>query len=190
MAAAALPVRTLKTKRLAGILGGTPLSRLYLLRHAKAAWAAPGMRDFDRPLDATGEADARATGTAMQRQGFTPDLTLCSGARRARETLSGIAEGADTGRVLFLDCLYSEDAAGYLEAIRKHSGQVEALLVIGHNPMLEDLALALAATAPQSGPLSAGFPTSGLAVVDFHEPLSQAAPGKGTLIAFLTAFER
>lgn len=166
------------------------MSRLFLLRHAKAAWATPGQPDFERPLDQMGVSDARNTGAAMQRHGFTPEITLCSGARRARETLLSVAEQADTGRVFFLDGLYSEDAAGYLNAIRQHSGAVEALLVIGHNPMMEDLALALAASGPSSAPLGAGFPTSGLAVIDFAGPLQQAAPGTGTLSAFLTASER
>src|SRR5438445_2481303 len=53
------------------------VSRLYLLRHAKAGWALPGMRDFDRPLDASGRADAEIMGTAMRSRGYIPDLTLC-----------------------------------------------------------------------------------------------------------------
>lgn len=166
------------------------MSRLFLLRHAKAAWAAPGQHDFDRPLDPVGVADAQAAGAAMRRRGFIPGITLCSGARRARETLSGVAGQADTGRVLFLDGLYSDDATGYLEAIRKHSAEVDALLVIGHNPMMEDLALGLAASHPSAGPLGAGFPTAGLAVIDFDGALAQAAPGTGRLAAFLTASER
>ena len=88
------------------------VAKLYLLRHAKAGWALPGTRDFDRALDPSGIADAEAIGTAMRANGYVPDLTLCSGALRARETLGGIASHTDTGRVLYFDKLYSEDAAG------------------------------------------------------------------------------
>ena len=62
------------------------MSWLYLLRHAKAGWAAPGMRDFDRPLDDTGLADAEAMGRTMRAQRLVPDLTLDDG-RRVAELL-------------------------------------------------------------------------------------------------------
>jgi phosphohistidine phosphatase len=167
------------------------LSRLFLLRHAKAGWAQPGMRDFDRPLEASGMADAESTGAAMRNRGFVPELTLCSAARRARETLEGVAIHADTGRVLFLDSLYSQDAAGYLATIREQ-GTVGALLVIGHNPVMEDLAMALAGKGDREAraTLAGGFPTSGLAVFDFAGSLADATPGAGRLEAFLTPANR
>ena len=135
------------------------MSRLFLLRHAKAGWALPGMRDFDRPLDASGVEDAQTTGVAMRASGYVPDFTLCSTARRARETLEGVAGHADTGRVVYLDSLYSDDAAGYLATIRGH-GAHGSLLVIGHNPMMEDLAMALAGDGEEGArqTLAYGFP--------------------------------
>ena len=164
----------------------TALSRLFLLRHAKAGWALLGMRDFDRPLDASGRADAEATGLAMQAGGYIPDVTLCSNAVRARETLEAIAGQTDTGRVIFLDQLYSDDATAYLTIIRGNGGG--SLLVIGHNPMMEDLATALAGDGEDDAraTLHAGFPTCGLAVIAFPGDLADAAPGRGFLQAFLT----
>lgn len=163
------------------------MSRLYLLRHAKAGWALPGMRDFDRPLDGTGIDDSEATGIAMRSHDYVPEITLCSNARRARQTLEGVAGHADTGRVVFLDRLYSEDAAGYLKIVQEN-GRHASALVIGHNPMMEDLTMALAGsgTADALATLSLGFPTSGLAVICFDGELTQAAPGRGYLEAFLT----
>lgn len=163
------------------------MSKLYLLRHAKAGWALPGVRDFDRPLDATGIADAEATGKAMRANGYVPELTLCSNALRARETLQGIAGHADTGRVVFTDDLYSADAAGYLEKIRQN-GRHGSVLVIGHNPMMEDLAMAVTGDGDEAAmhTLQTGFPTSGLAVIGFAGDLSAAALGQGYLEAFLT----
>ncbi len=163
------------------------MTRLYLLRHAKAGWALPGVRDFDRPLEASGLEDAAATGTAMRACGFVPDVTLCSNARRAKETLEGLAANADTGRVVFLDSLYTEDAAGYLDIIRKH-GEHGSVLVIGHNPMMEDLAAAVSGGGEDSARdvLNYGFPTSGLAVVRFEGSLAEADTGAGYLEAFLT----
>lgn len=163
------------------------MNRLYLLRHAKAGWALPGVRDFDRPLDASGTADAAVVGIAMRAAGHVPNLTLCSNARRARETLEGVATHADTGRVVFMDSLYSEDATGYLAIIRDN-GAHGSLLVIGHNPMMEDLAIAVAGSGEEKArsALNLGFPTSGLAVVRFDGGLDKAAPGTGYLETFLT----
>jgi phosphohistidine phosphatase len=163
------------------------VSKLYLLRHAKAGWALPGVRDFDRPLDESGHVDAEATGSAMREHNYVPDITLCSNALRARETLEGIAGSADTGRVLFFDRLYSDDAAGYLSLVREHAN-CGSVLVIGHNPMMEDLASALAGDGDEAARavLSHGFPTSGLAVISFDKGLAHAAPGTGFLEAFLT----
>jgi len=166
----------------------TKVTRLFLLRHAKAGWAQTGMLDFDRPLDASGRADADAIGIAMRAGGYVPDITLCSNAKRARETLEGVAGQADTGRVLFFDKLYSEDAAGYLSLIQQN-GAAGSMLVIGHNPMMEDLAMAVSGQGEHNAlaTLNSGFPTSGLAVIRFSGSLTEAAPGIGYLEAFATA---
>lgn len=166
------------------------MARLLLLRHAKAGWAEPGMRDFDRPLDKTGIEDAAAIGVAMGARDFRPDLVICSGARRARQTLDAIADQIDLGRVLHTDSLYSSDASGYVDIIRE-APLAETLLLVGHNPMMEDVAFALAGDGDDAakGSMAAGFPTSGLAVIRFPGPLADAAPGKGYLELFLTPLD-
>jgi phosphohistidine phosphatase len=145
------------------------LGRLFLLRHAKAGWALPGVRDFDRPLDASGHADAEAAGAEMRSRGYVPD----------------------TGRVVFSDKLYSEDAAGYLALIHENA-KSGSVLVIGHNPMMEDLATAISGDGDPSAraTLSSGFPTSGLAVIAFPGSLKHASPGNGYLEAFHTPASR
>jgi len=168
------------------------MSRLYLLRHAKASWAEPGMRDFDRPLDRGGRADAAQTGVRMLAAGYRPERVLCSSARRARETLDGLTQGpVEKDRVHFLDQLYTDDAQGYLALIRDN-GDAASLLVIGHNPMMEDLASAISRDGDASAlaALSGGFPTSGLAVIRFADGFGEAAPGRGYLEAFLTPGDR
>lgn len=162
------------------------MGRLFLLRHAKAGWALPGMRDFDRPLESSGRTDAEAIGAEMRNQGYVPDLTLCSNALRARETLEGVAGQADTGRVVFCDKLYSDDAAGYLALIHENADS-GSILVIGHNPMMEDLATAVSGDGDPAARarLGSGFPTCGLAVIAFPGSLRKAAPGGGFLEAFL-----
>jgi len=163
------------------------MSRLFLLRHAKAGWATPGMRDFDRPLEPNGRTDADAIGAAMVANAYIPDLVLCSSARRARETLDWVARHTGDRRVVYSDSLYSTDAAGYVDFVRETADADEVLLV-GHNPMMEDVAMALASDGnPQARiALNTGFPTSALAVIRFQGALSETAPGKGFLEAFLT----
>ena len=162
------------------------MSRLLLLRHAKAGWAAPGMRDFDRPLDEVGVHDARSIGERMLRARYIPDLVLCSSARRARETLDGVTMHVTPGRVEFLDGLYATDAGGYVELIQR-ADEAQTMLVVGHNPMMEDVGMALsgAGEATANDTIAAGFPTAGLAVIGFEGALSEVAPGKGYLEAFL-----
>lgn len=123
----------------------------------------------------------------MRSRVYVPDLTLCSNARRAKETLEGLAGETDTGKVLFFDTLYSEDAGGYLRLIRDHGGP-GSLLVIGHNPMTEDLAMAVSGDGDETAraTLNHGFPTAGLAVIRFEGGLAKAAQGTGYLEAFLT----
>jgi phosphohistidine phosphatase len=161
------------------------VARLYLLRHAKAGWALPGVRDFDRPLDDTGYQDAELAGDTMNLNGYVPDLTICSGALRARQTLEGVAAKADTGKITFDDNLYVADAAGYLDIIRAN-GNSDSILIIGHNPMMEDLAMAVTGDADEmaKNTLNRGFPTSGLAVIRFDGGLCNAAPAEGYLESF------
>jgi len=167
------------------------MARLFLLRHAKAGWAEPGMRDFDRPLDRTGIEDAAATGVTMLEYDFRPELVICSTARRARETLDAVASNINLGRALFTDGLYNTDAAGYVDIVRE-APLAETLLVVGHNPMIEDVAFALSGDGDEAArsSLAGGFPTSGLAVIAFSGPLSEISPGKGYLEHFLTPLDR
>jgi phosphohistidine phosphatase len=167
--------------------GALPMSRLYLLRHAKAGWAEPGMRDFDRPLEPLGRTDADSIGAAMQARNMIPDLVLCSSAKRCRETLDWVARHIGNGRVIFSDSLYSSDAAGYVDFIRETS-DADKVLVIGHNPMMEDVAEALSGEGDPHArsALHGGFPTSALAVIRFLGTLAETAPGNGYLEAFIT----
>ena len=162
------------------------MSRLYLLRHAKARWAEPGSRDYDRALDLSGKADAETLGASMLLAGYLPDMVLCSGAKRARETWDAVSRHLTASDVSYIDGLYSSDASGYLDIIRER-GSEGSTLVIGHNPMMEDLAMALARDGDPAAleTVAGGFPTAGLAVLRFTTPLAQLAPEDGFLEDFI-----
>lgn len=164
------------------------MSRLLLLRHAKAAWAEPGLRDFDRSLTAEGGREAVAVGRYMVANGLVPARVICSPAKRAVETWHGVAGplGRNPGEALFSEALYASDASGYLAVLRNVGGS-EPLLLIGHNPMIEDLAVTLSAHGGEDARarLAKGFPTAGLAVIAFPAPLSEAAMESASLEVFV-----
>jgi phosphohistidine phosphatase len=161
---------------------------LYLLRHARAVWPQPGMRDFDRGLDPSGLNDAVALGIHMAREGLFPQKIICSTARRAQETIRELLVGMDTTiAVENTEELYTRDAGGYLEIIRQ---QIDPgpLLIVGHNPMIEDAALRLVKTGSGGARnrLEFGFPVCALAVIEFPGPFCEVMAGSGKLTDFLT----
>lgn len=164
------------------------MTRLFLLRHAKARWAEPGQRDFDRDLaEPRGPADCRLVAEEMRRRRYLPDQVVSSSARRTRATWEAVAPvigGAP--RVTFHDELYEATAQTYLDVIRAQAGS-EAILLIGHNPIMEDLASALtkSASADAAQAIEGGFPTAGLAVFTFEGPAGGIEPGAGRLDDFI-----
>ena len=168
------------------------MSRLFLLRHARAAWAEPGDRDFDRPLTVAGQRESRAVGEMMLANGYRPDRVICSPARRALDTWRGVAEvlGVKPSEALLSETLYSADASGYLNIVR-NNGATESLMIVGHNPTMEDLAIGLASVCvgPARADLDKGFPTGSLAVLSFETDLSEAMLGAATLEAFFIPSE-
>ncbi|MCO5163476.1 MAG: histidine phosphatase family protein [Mesorhizobium sp.] len=145
------------------------------------------MRDFDRPLDATGRADADAMGAVMAREGVVPERVICSSARRARETWDAVMRHVPVTDTIVTDQLYITDATGYLNFIRDNDA-VDSLLIVGHNPMIEDVCFALARDGRDeaTGARANGFPTCGLAVIDFDGGFGVVAPSRGFLEAFYT----
>jgi phosphohistidine phosphatase len=144
------------------------MRRLMLLRHAKTERAGPGERDRDRKLIKRGRADAPAIGAYMAHHRLVPDLALVSPAARARETWALVAPAfAKTPKMVSEEHIYNatvEALIGVIAAARK----AKALLVVGHNPGLHDLALRLVASGDvdMREQLNEKLPTSGLVVID------------------------
>ncbi|WP_026317221.1 SixA phosphatase family protein [Ahrensia kielensis] len=163
------------------------MSRLFLFRHAKASWAEPGMRDFNRKLSPEGIEEAQRIGVALRKRGLIPTQIICSAADRARETFDAIDQN-DGWRenVTFTDTLYSTDAPGYLE-VASEMGHDGDLMLIGHNPMLEDLAIALGQTGNDEAytHINMGFGTACVAILKFDGPMSNIQETKWTLEDYL-----
>lgn len=140
---------------------------LCLLRHATAH---NGADDATRTLTAEGRAEARRVGVTLLEGGWMPDRVLCSTAVRARETLACAQAGA-TGRldglsVTYDERLYLAPAERLLSCVTEVEEDCATLLLVAHNPGMNELSMRLAARDPQAaGKLSRGFPPATLAVV-------------------------
>lgn len=117
------------------------MKTLLILRHGKSSWADGSLDDHDRPLKKRGRRGARSIGTQLREAGITPDLVLSSTARRARATARRCLEahGAEARLELTRD-LYGSGARRHIEEIgRRARDRDSVVMVVGHNPDLEDL---------------------------------------------------
>jgi phosphohistidine phosphatase len=152
---------------------------LYLLRHAKSSWDDPTLADHDRPLNPRGRQAAQRLAEYFRRAAIRPQLVLCSSAARARETLEPISAAMQLDdRTQLESALYGATAEQLLARLRTVEQQVTSVLLVGHNPGLEDLALELAGDDPGLiAQLREKFPTGALAeVVSDCDSWSDLAP--------------
>ena len=116
------------------------MKTLYLLRHAKSSWKDPGLEDFDRPLDSRGREDAPLVGGFIRKRDLRVDLIISSPAARARQTAALVRESARlTADLLFDERVYEADAARLLEVVTQAADSADALMLVGHNPGMEEL---------------------------------------------------
>jgi phosphohistidine phosphatase len=136
------------------------MKTLLILRHAKSSWDESDLPDHDRPLNKRGKNDAPRVGELLHTEGLTPDLIISSTARRARHTAELAGEACNyQGDLLLLHELYAAPPQAYLEALIKVDDEFERVMVVGHNPGVEDL---LQLLTGESQPM----PTAALARVD------------------------
>ena len=154
------------------------MRQLILLRHAHAESATAGQDDIARPLSATGLAEARAAGDWLREHGLRPDRVLCSTAARTRETLAALGDiGAGE---IYEDASIYEASPGTLASLADANRDAERLLLVGHNPGLEQLAALM--HSGQTGDYR-GMPPAGIAVLKL--PVDAAIePGIASLTAF------
>ena len=164
--------------------------RLMLLRHAKSSWTDPGVVDRDRPLNPRGIKAAAAMGAYMRKEALVPELVLCSPARRARETWRLVAEKLkDAPKIIVDDAIYDFGNGGrIIDAIGNTADRERSVLVTGHNPSLERLALRLSGDGDNKSRrrMEQKFPTGALAIIDFAmSSWHDLSNRTGKLIAFV-----
>jgi phosphohistidine phosphatase len=158
---------------------------LYLLRHAKSSWDDPSVGDHDRPLAPRGRQAAARIARHVHADGIRPALVLCSSARRAVETLEPIAAAYEGGLDVRIEgALYGADAPELLARVRRVPPEVASVLVVGHNPGMQDLVLRLAGDGDAGAMAQARekFPTGALATLDVGDDRWDGlAPGRAFL---------
>jgi len=158
-----------------------PPFRIYLLRHAEALHAARGQGDIERPLSAYGQAEADAVARRMVEKGYRPDVILASPARRARETAEAVLRTLGGGVEMHTEtALYNAGPNAYVAAISSQAK--DAVMLVGHNPTIEQTLADLIGHEALLTALPDGYPTAGLAVLD----ADPARPAAWVLRDFLT----
>jgi phosphohistidine phosphatase len=163
---------------------------LALLRHAKSSWEDGSLEDFERPLAKRGESAAPRIGAFMAEHGLAPQLVLCSTAVRARQTLDLVLPHlAGNPSVMYEDRLYLAAPSVLLARLRRIDGNISHVMIVGHDPGMHGLAVALAGggEAGMLQALAAKFPTAGLAVIRFKaRSWAKVGRGAGQLELFTT----
>jgi phosphohistidine phosphatase len=158
------------------------------MRHAKSSWDDPELPDFDRPLNARGRKAANRMATYFRKAGISPELILCSAAKRTRETCEAILSAGIAPRVSFDDELYGAPAGDLLDLVRDLPDALMRVLIIGHNPGVQDLAQVITG---QGDPTSIrrvheGFPTGAMATLSCGPVWHDLNPGQARLVSFIT----
>jgi phosphohistidine phosphatase len=156
---------------------------LVLLRHAKAD-RPNGVADIDRPLTDRGHADSAAAGAWLAKQGYAPDLVLCSPSKRTRQTWHSVAVAlamATAPHVRYEREIYDGGADELLQVVQSAEPTARVVMMVGHNPSISALSELL-----DPGKLdSDGLRTAGIAI---HEVTGQWSEVKAaSLITVHTA---
>jgi phosphohistidine phosphatase len=171
--------------------------RLILFRHAKAAHRARGGSDHDRPLEPVGRREAEISGRWMAATGFAPDLVLVSPSARTRETWDEVKSYFPRAKVEILDGLYDATPEDIEIAMASPARGAQDVLVIGHNPGMQELAMNLlvegGASSDEVEKVAGGFPTSTVAVIAMSEGAARLealfCPRRDTLPPYVEAWD-
>jgi len=166
------------------------VKKLTLLRHAKSGWDDPVARDFDRPLNARGKRAAHRIGEYLREHDLHYDHVLASPAIRVVETIEHLAEGiGETVAPAWDKRIYLASAVSLLDVIQEADDRYDKLLLVGHNPGLEDLVLLMVPDRPGDearDQIEEKFPTAAIAEISFAvDRWEDVRPNSGELSLFV-----
>jgi phosphohistidine phosphatase len=161
------------------------MRHLYLLRHAKASWKLAGELDYERGLDPEGVTDCELMRAPIAALVPPPQFVLCSGARRTRETLEGVAGALPKSTVIeFDDRIYQAGALQLIDLLHEVDAKYESVMLLGHNPSMHDLAVELARSGPELEAMAGKFPKGALAELTLECGWDELAADCAELTAF------
>jgi phosphohistidine phosphatase len=162
-----------------------PVKRLFLLRHAKSSWDDPRLDDRERPLAPRGRRASKLISEHLRRERIAPSLVLCSSAMRTRETLERVMPALGAADVSVEDGLYEASAEALLRRLREVPRDMESVMLVAHQPAIQELALDLAGDGADLARVRAKFPTAALATLLFVGDWSELGPGSAELVAYV-----
>jgi phosphohistidine phosphatase len=152
---------------------------LFLLRHAKSSRKDQSLPDFERPLNGRGKQAAEKIGRYLKRELIVPELVLSSPAARARETIERVAKAAKWSvEVRFDQRIYEAGGLRLLEVISQIENERKAVLLVGHNPGIEELLMLLAGESKK-------VPTGALMKLELKSSKWTTAADKRAKLAWL-----
>ena len=158
------------------------MRHLLVVRHGPAAAKAAGGNDRDRPLTPEGRRAVEALASRLRAEAPAPDRALCSTARRAQETLDLLLHEGPPTEVDLEDALYLADARSLLRRLRELRADAGCVLLVGHNPGLQELAALLGRQGADA--IAAGLPAAGAVLFDVESDWSELGPESARPRAF------
>jgi phosphohistidine phosphatase len=165
---------------------------LYLLRHLKSSWDDASLPDQERPLAPRGRKAGKKLARHLRENGVAPELVLCSPAVRTRETFDAIRSALGKPETRLLPQLYAASDDELLAAVRGVEPELASVLLVGHNPGLHDLALALTGRGDEEARrrLREKLPTGALVTLSFRAGTwIELMPGSGELVGYVVPRE-
>lgn len=158
---------------------------LLILRHAKSDWTSGPASDFDRPLAKRGKKDAPRVGEWLYREGLVPDMVISSSAERARQTAVKVCKSMDfkKKKIQWDDDVYGAGVTDLLNVLARCSPEERTVLLVGHNPGLEDLVCYLAADEVEGPPDGKLLPTAALARLEMPNDWTALEAGCAQLVS-------
>ncbi len=140
------------------------MKTLYLLRHAKSSWKNPELLDFERPLNRRGKKDAPAMGKFLKSQKIEIEMLVCSPAKRTRKTAKKVAKeiAYPKQQILYKKEIYEANVADLFGIVQETPNEISSLMLVGHNPSLNDFANLLLSENPIEN-----IPTAGIVAISF-----------------------
>ncbi len=157
---------------------------LYIMRHAKSDWET-GTSDFDRPINKRGNKSAIRIGQWMLENNHIPEKIISSSAMRAKQTIELVVEQIEEKNkkeISYEEDLYLANLSSLLENIALYKSNVNSLMLVAHNPGLEELVYFLDG---DSGSQYKTMTTANLVIYEYADNQFDVETKKGKLIEFI-----